>query len=99
MMLFGTKNLCVKVLQQQKSPDYPEEEVTQWQAILGKRRAAWPRGVVITTITTSNTSQLTHSVIFTEIVDCVTFTPPHYPQFCRLPHCATYVQSIILSPV
>lgn len=29
MMLFGTKNLCVKALQQQKYPDYSEEEVTQ----------------------------------------------------------------------
>lgn len=29
MMLFGTKDLCAKALQQQKYPDYPKEEVTQ----------------------------------------------------------------------
>lgn len=54
MMLFGTKNLCVKALQQQKHPDYPEE-VTQSKTILGKRRALWPQGVVIIAITISNT--------------------------------------------
>lgn len=54
-MLFGTKDLCAKALQQQKYPDYPKEEVTQQKTILGKRGASRPQGVVIIVITTSDT--------------------------------------------